>query len=250
MGSLRLTLCAGVVAAAALAPTAYAADGGVSVTPGSPAPGSDIRLRVQGCSGMSGTAASEAFVADAQLTGKPGVLTGETRVRSTLDPGTYDVKVTCDGFEDKVKGAISVVDKKQREEEAERSREQKREEGRRAEKEQKKERAARGLGGFARRARVPGRARAGGRRRVRAARRRRRPLGGARHPARGDRAGPGRCRRRRRGGPQFPSESREYPRYGLTGHVRPGNTPPAAAVCSWAWPGRCCSSGCGCGAAR
>lgn len=27
MGSLRLTLCAGVVAAAALAPTAYAADG-------------------------------------------------------------------------------------------------------------------------------------------------------------------------------------------------------------------------------
>ncbi|MEU9958143.1 hypothetical protein [Streptomyces sp. NPDC050982] len=115
MGSLRLTLCAGVVAAAALAPTAYAADGGVSVTPGSPAPGSDVQLRVKGCSGMSGTAASEAFVADAQLTGKPGVLTGETRVRSTLDPGTYDVKVTCDGFEDKVKGAITVLDKKQRE---------------------------------------------------------------------------------------------------------------------------------------
>ncbi|MFC8666979.1 hypothetical protein [Streptomyces sp. NPDC057199] len=115
MGSLRLTLCAGVVAAAALAPTAYAADGGVTVTPGSPAPGSDIQLRVKGCAGMSGTAASEAFVADAQLTGKPGVLTGETRVRSTLDPGTYDVKVTCDGFEDKVKGAITVLDKKQRE---------------------------------------------------------------------------------------------------------------------------------------
>ncbi|MGA5452991.1 hypothetical protein ACPCVO_40785 [Streptomyces umbrinus] len=133
MGSLRLTLCAGVVAAAALAPTAYAADGGVSVTPGSPAPGSDIQLRVKGCSGMSGTAASEAFVADAQLTGAPGVLTGETRVRSTLDPGTYDVKVTCDGFEDKVKGALTVVDKKQRE------KQQKQEQKEQKEQQQKKE---------------------------------------------------------------------------------------------------------------
>ncbi|MFD9439543.1 hypothetical protein ACFWBR_11905 [Streptomyces sp. NPDC060006] len=114
MGSLRLTLCAGAVAAAALTPAAYAADGGVRVSPGSPAPGSDIQLRVKGCTGMSGTAASEAFVADAQLTGKPGALTGETRVRSTLDPGTYDVKVTCDGFEDKVKGTVTVVEKGQR----------------------------------------------------------------------------------------------------------------------------------------
>ncbi|MFS8201791.1 hypothetical protein ACLVWQ_24235 [Streptomyces sp. CWNU-52B] len=114
MGSLRLTLCSGVVAAAVLTPAAYAADGGIRVTP-APVPGSDVQLRVRGCSGMSGTAASEAFVADAQLTGKPGTLTGETRVRSTLDPGTYDVKVTCDGFEDKVKGTVTVVDRKQRE---------------------------------------------------------------------------------------------------------------------------------------
>ncbi|MDQ0777009.1 opacity protein-like surface antigen [Streptomyces aurantiacus] len=115
MGSLRFTLCAGVVAAAALIPAAYAADGGVRVTPGSPVPGSDIQLRVRGCTGMSGTAASEAFVADAQLTGEPGDLTGETRVRSTLKPGRYDVKVTCDGFEVKVKGTVTVTDKKQRE---------------------------------------------------------------------------------------------------------------------------------------
>lgn len=114
MGSLRLTLCAGAVAAAALTPVAYAADGGVRVSPGSPTPGSDIQLRVKGCTGMAGTAASDAFVADAQLTGKPGALTGETRVRSTLDPGTYDVKVTCDGFEDKVKGTVTVVEKGQR----------------------------------------------------------------------------------------------------------------------------------------
>ncbi|MEU9892924.1 hypothetical protein ACIBCS_09030 [Streptomyces phaeochromogenes] len=139
MGSLRLTLCAGVVAAAALAPTAYAADGGVSVTPGSPAPGSDIQLRVKGCSGMSGTAASEAFVADAQLTGKPGVLTGETRVRSTLDPGTYDVKVTCDGFEDKVKGAITVLDKKQREKQQKQQKQQKQEQNEQKEQQEQKE---------------------------------------------------------------------------------------------------------------
>ncbi|MEU6032161.1 hypothetical protein ABZ825_35015 [Streptomyces tauricus] len=120
MGSLRLALCAGAAAAAALAPTAYApsvfaADGGVRVTPGSPAPGSDIRLRVQGCTGMTGTAASAAFVADARLTGASGDLTGKTRVRSTLDPGTYDIKVTCDGFEQQLKGTVTIADKKQRE---------------------------------------------------------------------------------------------------------------------------------------
>ncbi|MFD0311458.1 hypothetical protein [Streptomyces sp. NPDC127119] len=120
MGSLRLALCAGAAAAAALAPTAYApavsaADGGVRVTPGSPAPGSDIRLRVQECTGLTGTAASAAFVADARLTGGRGDLAGETRVRSTLDPGTYDIEVTCDGFGHKVEGTVTVADKKQRE---------------------------------------------------------------------------------------------------------------------------------------
>jgi hypothetical protein len=119
MGSLRLTLCAGSVVAAALtpAPYAYAADAGISVTPSPPVPGNDIQLRVQGCTGPTGTAKSEAFVADAQLVGKTDGLVGETRVRSTLTPGTYDVRVTCDGFDDKVKGTLSVVDKKQQEKE-------------------------------------------------------------------------------------------------------------------------------------
>ncbi|MCX4236392.1 hypothetical protein [Streptomyces ortus] len=140
MGSLRLALCAGAAAAAALAPTAYApaafaADGDVRVTPGSPAPGGDIRLRVRGCTGMTGTAASTAFVADARLTGAQGDLTGETRVRSTLDPGTYDIKVTCDGFEHRLKGTVTVADKKQRE-----KREQRREEKREQQREQKEQR--------------------------------------------------------------------------------------------------------------
>ncbi|MGQ4390303.1 hypothetical protein [Streptomyces sp. SAS_270] len=120
MGSLRLALCAGAAAAAALTPTAYAADtahvsdafdAGVSVTPASPAPGSDIQLLARGCAGRTGTATSGAFVTDAQLTGAAradGTLVGETRVRSSLPPGTYDIKVGCDGRGGKVTGRITV----------------------------------------------------------------------------------------------------------------------------------------------
>ncbi|MER6713733.1 hypothetical protein ABZ322_40390 [Streptomyces sp. NPDC006129] len=105
MGSLRVTLCTTVLAAAALAPAAYAADtGGVSVIPATPAPGGDVTVRVTGCAQRTAVAASAAFVADARLTVTDGGLTvtdggrelaGESRVRSTLAAGTYAVKVTC-----------------------------------------------------------------------------------------------------------------------------------------------------------
>ncbi|KQW12948.1 hypothetical protein [Streptomyces sp. Root369] len=108
MGSLRLTLCTAVLAVAAFAPAARAADGGsVSVTPSSPAAGADLTLRVTGCAGRTATAASAAFVADARLTGADGSLTGETRVRSSIEPGPYDVQITCADFQ--VKGRITVV---------------------------------------------------------------------------------------------------------------------------------------------
>lgn len=109
MGSLKVTLCAGAaVVLATLTPTAYAADGGdVSVTPASPAPGADVALRISGCAGTTGSAASAAFVADAKLVGAAGTLAGETRVRSSLEPGSYDVKITCGSVT--VKGAIKVV---------------------------------------------------------------------------------------------------------------------------------------------
>ncbi|QTD98758.1 hypothetical protein [Streptomyces cyanogenus] len=100
MGSLRLTVCTGILAvtSAAFPPVAHAADGGsVGVTPAVPAPGDDVTLRVSGCAGEQGTAASSAFVSDAQLTGAQGSLTGETRVRSALTPGAYTVKVSCAG---------------------------------------------------------------------------------------------------------------------------------------------------------
>ncbi|MFK4104496.1 hypothetical protein ACI2L1_31355 [Streptomyces sp. NPDC019531] len=108
MGSLRLTLCTAALAVAALTPVAQAADGGtVSVTPSTPAPGADLTLRVTGCAGKTATAASAAFVADARLTGADGSLAGETRVRSSIEPGSYDVKIICADF--KVKGKITVV---------------------------------------------------------------------------------------------------------------------------------------------
>ncbi|MEU8691798.1 hypothetical protein [Streptomyces sp. NPDC048665] len=108
MGSLRLTVCTGILVVAALAPSAHAADGGsVSVTPGSPSPGTDVSLRVHGCSGPEGTAVSGAFVSDARLTGKGGSLSGETRVRSSLAPGAYDVRITCADYV--ISGRITVA---------------------------------------------------------------------------------------------------------------------------------------------
>ncbi|MEU1703904.1 hypothetical protein ABZ478_00660 [Streptomyces sp. NPDC005706] len=112
MGSQRLTLGTGTLCAGLLAITAFTtaacaavggqgnsltADGGqeVSVTPVSPAPGTDVSLRVRGCSAARAVAASKAFVADARLTSNMGILSGDTRVRASVAPGVYDVRVTC-----------------------------------------------------------------------------------------------------------------------------------------------------------
>lgn len=128
MRSLKVTLCASAaaVAVAALAPVAYAADGrGVTVTPSTPAPGTDITLRVTGCSATTATAASAAFVTDAHLSpagteagtdaateagsdlGPGRVLTGETRVRTSVPSGAYDVRVACAGSD--VTGHLTVA---------------------------------------------------------------------------------------------------------------------------------------------
>src|SRR5437762_3226757 len=106
MGAKKVTLCAAALAVAAFAPAAYAQDGDVSVSPSSPAPGSDVALRVSGCAQKTATAVSAAFVADAKLVGADGALAGETRVRSSLTIGTYEVTITCGGSERK--GTITV----------------------------------------------------------------------------------------------------------------------------------------------
>jgi hypothetical protein len=120
MSSLKVTLCSGVAAAVAalvpagLVPMAYApaahasGDGGtVSVTPSRPAPGAEITLKVTGCVGRTATATSDAFVSDVRLSGSGGSLVGDTRVRSSVAVGAYDVRITCVDFT--VKGRISVV---------------------------------------------------------------------------------------------------------------------------------------------
>ncbi|MFJ5263625.1 hypothetical protein ACIQAC_24495 [Streptomyces sp. NPDC088387] len=96
MGSWHVTLGTGLLAVAAFtAPAAHAADGAVSISPSSPAPGGEIALRVTGCDGTTATAASPAFVSEARLTGADGTLTGDTMIRSSLKSGAYDVTITC-----------------------------------------------------------------------------------------------------------------------------------------------------------
>ncbi|MET9129363.1 hypothetical protein [Streptomyces antibioticus] len=112
MSSLKVTLCAGVAAlTAVLVPASYAtaADGGgsVTLTPSNPVAGGEVALRVSGCVGSTAVAVSEAFVSDARLVGAGGMLAGETKVRSSIGAGTYDVKITCVDFQ--VKGRIKVV---------------------------------------------------------------------------------------------------------------------------------------------
>ncbi|MEU1575986.1 hypothetical protein ABZ519_33480 [Streptomyces collinus] len=110
MGSLSVTVCTSVLAVVALAPSAYAADEvSVSVTPAAPAPGSDVTLRVTGCAQRTAVAASAAFVADARLTVTGArELAGESRVRSTVEPGPYAVRITCGAT--KQTGTLTVRD--------------------------------------------------------------------------------------------------------------------------------------------
>ncbi|MFE9673541.1 hypothetical protein ACFYO5_05395 [Streptomyces sp. NPDC006259] len=110
MGQLKVTLCAGFAAVAAtLTPTAYAANpaGGVAVIPAAPAPGHEVALEATGCSGRKATAESHAFVSPAHLVGSGGSLSGETRVRTSIGPGSYEVTVTCADLE--IRGAVEVV---------------------------------------------------------------------------------------------------------------------------------------------
>ncbi|MFE6332667.1 hypothetical protein ACFVP3_08465 [Streptomyces sp. NPDC057806] len=99
MGIVKVTLCAAsAVLAAALTPAAHAADGGgISVNPASPVPGAEVALRMTGCAERTASAFSAAFVTDVKLavTGSEGILVGESRIRSSLRVGSYDVTVTC-----------------------------------------------------------------------------------------------------------------------------------------------------------
>lgn len=109
-GAAAAAPAAGTAPVAAVPVAAAVADrsGGVSVTPAAPAPGTDIALRITGCAEHTAVAASDAFVADALLAGADGTLAGETRVRSSVRPGKYDVEVLCGAADMRFKGALTV----------------------------------------------------------------------------------------------------------------------------------------------
>ncbi|GAA2063643.1 hypothetical protein GCM10009757_48750 [Streptomyces cheonanensis] len=99
-----------VPAGAAFAAGGEREQGEVRVSPSGPRPGEEVVLRVTGCRGASGTAHSEAFVAEAVLApSAEGGLFGEARISSTVEPGAYPVDVSCDGDDRAVSGQVKVV---------------------------------------------------------------------------------------------------------------------------------------------
>ncbi|MGI5398732.1 hypothetical protein ACQEVG_04585 [Streptomyces sp. CA-135486] len=103
---------AGAAAVLVLAPTATGAyaDESVRATVAPAVPGGEVEIHVQGCRGTTGAVMSQAFVADAELSGRQGSeLFAETTVKSNAGPGTYDVSVTCDGRDHAASGRAQVV---------------------------------------------------------------------------------------------------------------------------------------------
>ncbi|WP_051832706.1 hypothetical protein [Streptomyces katrae] len=116
--ALRVTGVAVALTAltAVSAPTVLAAGeenrGGVSVDPHQAEPGAQVKLRVRGCEDRWASARSAVFVSEVHLSsGRDGdrTLTGDAMVSSTAQPGWHDIRVKCDGGEDRVRGSIEVV---------------------------------------------------------------------------------------------------------------------------------------------
>ncbi|MFG3345558.1 hypothetical protein ACGF1Z_10915 [Streptomyces sp. NPDC048018] len=110
--ALRAAGAAVVLVLAPTAGTALAHDGvRVTVSPSTAAPGADVDVRVTGCKGTTGAARSQAFAADAELTGRgggKGALSGAATVKHGLESGTYRVSVTCDGHDHHDAGSVQV----------------------------------------------------------------------------------------------------------------------------------------------
>ncbi|MFI1180579.1 hypothetical protein ACH4UT_13605 [Streptomyces sp. NPDC020799] len=115
MDPARSALCGALAALAVCAAPAYArsgpvtAPGAVTLTPVTGTPGARVQLRVAGCPADKATAASEAFVTDARLAKDAAGLFAETTVRSTAAPGTYAVRVRCDGGAGTAEGRLTVT---------------------------------------------------------------------------------------------------------------------------------------------
>ncbi|WP_412077908.1 hypothetical protein ACLF6K_27410 [Streptomyces xanthophaeus] len=107
--AVALTALSAVTAPAALA--VEEDRGSISVDPNPAEPGAQVKLRVHGCNGTTGSAKSAVFVADADLRGRDGgrsPLYGDAMISSHASPGWHSVRVTCDGRDGKVHGSIEV----------------------------------------------------------------------------------------------------------------------------------------------
>ncbi|WP_406106450.1 hypothetical protein OG698_28920 [Streptomyces sp. NBC_01003] len=85
--------------------------GSITVTPYAPAPGTQVDLRVSGCNDSKGKVYSDAFETPGDLARSADrpALTTRARIRSSATPGVYEVKVTCDGADGKVRGSVQVL---------------------------------------------------------------------------------------------------------------------------------------------
>ncbi|MEV5505273.1 hypothetical protein [Streptomyces orinoci] len=116
MLSVRSALCGALTLLAFGAVPAHALDepyirvGAVDFYPVASRPGSEVKIRVSGCMGERATAVSEALVARAPLARDAIGHVADATVRSDVRPGSYPVRIDCDGHDGVARGELTVVE--------------------------------------------------------------------------------------------------------------------------------------------
>ncbi|MBT2402630.1 MULTISPECIES: hypothetical protein [unclassified Streptomyces] len=103
---------------AATAPIALANDddrGSVSADPNPAEPGAQVKLRVNGCDGKWASAKSSVFVADVDLSARDSgkTLSGVALISSHAQAGWHDIRVSCGGRGDGLRGSIQILEHRQ-----------------------------------------------------------------------------------------------------------------------------------------
>ncbi|MEU6894217.1 hypothetical protein ABZ934_20905 [Streptomyces sp. NPDC046557] len=114
--ALRVTGVAVALTAltAVTTPAAVAEDwgrGGVSVRPDPAEPGDLVKLEVRGCDGGWASARSSVFVSEVHLSSGHDdrhALWGDALIASHAQPGSHEIRVKCDGRDDRVSGSLRI----------------------------------------------------------------------------------------------------------------------------------------------
>ncbi|MGW7101025.1 hypothetical protein [Streptomyces sp. NPDC054838] len=99
---------------AVTAPAAAAEDwgrGGVSVKPDPAEPGDLVKLEVRGCDGGWASARSSVFVSEVHLSAGHDdrhALWGDALIATHARPGSHEIRVKCDGRDDRVSGSVRI----------------------------------------------------------------------------------------------------------------------------------------------